>query len=56
MIPVSAFHEWGPSAGGRKQAHEFSDPDDDWLWIAGLWEPGGDHMRWKLPDPDAMTA
>jgi len=41
-IPVSAFYEWGPGTGGRKQAHEFSDPDDDWLWIAGLWEPGGD--------------
>ncbi len=26
----------------NKQAHEFRDPDDDWLWIAGLWEPGGD--------------
>jgi len=42
VIPVSAFYEWGPAAGGGKQAHEFSGPDDDWLWIAGLWEPGGD--------------
>ena len=42
VIPVSAFYEWGLVASGRRQAHEFSSPDDDWLWIAGLWEPGGD--------------
>lgn len=40
VIPVSAFYEWGPGVGGRKQAHEFRAPDDDFLWIAGLWEPG----------------
>jgi putative SOS response-associated peptidase YedK len=40
VIPVSAFYEWGPGLGGRKQAHEFRDPDDDFLWIAGLWEAG----------------
>jgi putative SOS response-associated peptidase YedK len=42
IIPVSVFYEWGPGVGGRKQAHEFSDPEDDYLWIAGLWEPGGE--------------
>jgi len=43
VIPVSAFYEWGPGVGAGKQAHEFSDPEDDYLWIAGLWEdgPGG---------------
>ena len=25
-------------AGGGKQAHEFHDPEDDYLWIAGIWE------------------
>lgn len=40
VIPVSAFYEWGPGPGGRKQAYEFHDPEDDYLWIAGLWEPG----------------
>jgi len=40
VIPVSAFYDWGPGDGGRKQAYEFHDPDDDYLWIAGLWEPG----------------
>jgi len=42
VIPVSVFYEWGPGAGGRKQAHEFGTSDDDFLWIAGLWEPGGE--------------
>ena len=41
VIPVTAFYEWGPGIGGHKQAHEFSNPEDDYLWVAGLWEPGG---------------
>lgn len=40
VIPVSAFYEWSTDSGGRKQAHEFRAADDDFLWIAGLWEPG----------------
>ena len=35
-------HAWGPGVAGRKQAYEFLDPANDYLWIAGLWEPGGD--------------
>jgi len=42
VIPVSLFYEWGPGAGGRKQAHEFGSTADDYLWIAGLWEPNGE--------------
>ncbi len=38
VIPVSVFYEWGAGIGGRKQAHEFQSADDDYLWIAGLWE------------------
>ena len=38
VIPMSLFYEWGPGNGGRKQAHEFRHPDDDYLWVAGLWE------------------
>jgi putative SOS response-associated peptidase YedK len=38
VIPMSLFYEWGPAVAGRKQAHEFRDPDDDFLWIAGIWE------------------
>lgn len=40
VIPMSAFFEWGPGHGGRKQAHEFRDPEDDYLWIGGIWEHG----------------
>jgi len=42
VIPVTAFYEWGPGAAGRKQAYAFSAPDYDYLWVAGLWEPGGE--------------
>ena len=38
VIPVSAFYEWGPGTGGRKQAYDCRHPEDDYLWIAGLWE------------------
>lgn len=41
QIPVSAYFEWAEGTGGRKQAYEIigpNDPDDDWLWIAGIWE------------------
>lgn len=37
-IPMSLFYEWGPGTGGKKQAHEFLAPDDDYLWVAGIWE------------------
>jgi putative SOS response-associated peptidase YedK len=42
VIPMTLFYEWGPGVGGRlgkKQAHEFHDPDDDYLCAAGIWEP-----------------
>ncbi len=41
VIPMTLFYEWGPgsgAAGGLKQAHEFGDPDDDFLWAAGICE------------------
>ena len=38
VIPMSSFFEWGPGIGGRKQAYDFRDPDDDFLWAAGIWE------------------
>jgi putative SOS response-associated peptidase YedK len=39
VIPVSVFYEWGPGgSGGRRQAHEFRCPEDDYLWVAGIWE------------------
>jgi putative SOS response-associated peptidase YedK len=47
VIPMSLFYEWGPGggvAGGRKQAYDFRDPDDDYLWVAGIWEDGEGEM------------
>ena len=38
VIPMTLFYEWGPGTGGGKQAHQFRDPDDDYLWAAGIWE------------------
>lgn len=38
VIPMTLFYEWGPGIGGRKQANEFRDVDDDYLWAAGIWE------------------
>ncbi len=38
LLPMSLFYEWGLGTGGQKQAHEFHDPADDYLWVAGLWE------------------
>ena len=42
VIPVTAFWEWGPGAGGRKHAHLIRDAEEDWLWMAGLWEDSAD--------------
>ena len=38
VIPMTLFYEWGPGSGGKKQASEFGDPADDFLWVAGIWE------------------
>jgi putative SOS response-associated peptidase YedK len=35
---MTLFYEWGPGVGERKQAHEFRDLDDDYLWAAGIWK------------------
>jgi putative SOS response-associated peptidase YedK len=43
VIPMTLFYEWGPGRGGRKQAHEFRDPDGDFLWAAGIWEEHSEH-------------
>ncbi len=36
VVPMTLFYEWEPGSGGRKQAHEFGDPDDGYLWVTGL--------------------
>jgi len=39
VIPMNLFYEWGPGIDrGKKQAHEFRNPADDFLWAAGVWE------------------
>ena len=38
VIPMTLFYEWGEGAGGKKQPHEFHDPEDGYLWAAGIWE------------------
>lgn len=43
VIPMTLFYEWGAGTGGRKQAHEFHDAEDNYLWIAGIWEENADH-------------
>jgi len=45
VIPMTLFYEWGAAPGARKQAHEFRDPDDDFLWVAGIWEDDSDLGR-----------
>ena len=43
LIPVSAYYEWGAGTGGRKQAFEIGGEDEEWFWIAGIWEPHPEH-------------
>jgi putative SOS response-associated peptidase YedK len=38
LVPMSTFYEWKELGPKLKQPYEFSRPDGDWLWIAGLWE------------------
>jgi len=41
LVPASAYYEWsGPQ--GMKRTHRFSSPEDNWLWIAGIWEEDGE--------------
>jgi putative SOS response-associated peptidase YedK len=44
LIPMTLFYEWGPGVCGRKPAHEFRDPKDDYLWVAGVWEEQPDYV------------
>lgn len=39
MVPVTAFYEWQELPNRGKQAFEFRRPDDDWMWVAGIFEP-----------------
>ncbi len=42
VIPANAFYEWsGPK--GKKRTHRFTRVDEEWFWIAGIWEESRDH-------------
>ena len=44
LIPLAAYFEWsGPT--GQKRTHRFTSPEDDWLWIAGIWEHHQEYGR-----------
>jgi putative SOS response-associated peptidase YedK len=58
VIPMTLFYEWSPGVGGRKQANEFRDPDDDFLWAGDLWEGIRGPVcptRWSPPPPHAAS-
>lgn len=37
LIPAAAFYEWTDGPAGKVPLR-FERPDDEWLWIAGIWE------------------
>ena len=44
LVPISEFYEWQPLPFDKKQPHAFRHPkDNEWLWVAGLWEPSDRH-------------
>lgn len=40
LIPASEYFEWSGPAGS-KRTHSFKSPENQWLWIAGIWEEHG---------------
>lgn len=65
LVPISSFYEWQPLDGGLKQAHEFRRPDENWMWVAGLYEHSEtlgpcyatittEPPEWMLPIHDRM--
>ena len=58
VIPVTGFYEFTGQAG-HKQAHLFTRPDDNWFWIAGLWEESEKHglcFSMVTTEPNALVA
>jgi putative SOS response-associated peptidase YedK len=39
LIPAASFHEW-VEIDGRNVPLRFERPDNEWIWIAGIWEEG----------------
>lgn len=44
LIPVSGFYEWS-GVKGHKRTHLFTNPDDGYLWVAGVWEENEEFGR-----------
>lgn len=38
VIPVGTFYEWSGGEKGAKQTYALRSEQDEWLWVAGLWE------------------
>lgn len=37
LVPISCFYEWRKFPGKSKQPYEIRIPDEDWLWVAGVY-------------------
>lgn len=58
LIPVSAFFEWG-RIDGRPAPLRFESTDDQWLWIAGIWEEDAERgpcFSMITTEPSALVA
>jgi putative SOS response-associated peptidase YedK len=38
VVPISTFYEWKELPFNARQPYEFKRSDDDWIWVAGLFE------------------
>jgi putative SOS response-associated peptidase YedK len=57
LIPASSFYEW-VEIGGRNVPLRFERPNDDWIWIAGIWEEGeeGECYSMITTEPNGVLA
>ena len=58
LVPVASFYEWGEAVAGVKPAYEFSRPDEELMWVAGLYErtAAGAHYATITTEPTAQVA
>tara|TARA_R110002096_G_scaffold240324_3_gene432109 strand:+ start:2214 stop:2864 length:651 start_codon:yes stop_codon:yes gene_type:complete len=56
LIPMSTFYEWtGPTGGKQTFAFEFP-KQDDFIWAAGIWEPGDNEPAYSMLTTDASPS
>lgn len=57
LIPAASFYEW-VEIGGRNIPLRFERPDDQWMWIAGIWEEGeqGECYSMITTEPNEVLA